>query len=331
MKALKIIGVILLVLIVLVLVVALFLPKRVSMKESIVINKPASLIYKQVNDFHNWPPWSPWMATDPAMVMSYEGPVKGVGAKNMWTSKVHGDGSMTITEAIPYKSVKARLDFGQKGEALNYFEFSETSQGTEVVWGVDIDDMGYPLGRYISLMMPGMMKPFFTQGLEKLKTVVESMPDPPALQIVEFPEMQVITVMDSCGWADIGMKMGEMFGELMQYCEKNKVQQTGYPITAYYKWDEVNQFTVFENWLPVGQAVPDKGRVKYRVVPTTRAVKGVHYGAYDQTMYLYVAMDEYIADFGLESSGGPMEEYVTDPMMEPDTSKWQTNIYFPIK
>ena len=190
------------------------------MRESIVINKPASLIYKQVNDFHNWPAWSPWMATDPAMVMSYEGPAKGVGAKNMWTSKVHGDGSMTILEVTPYKIVKSSLDFGQKGEAINYFELNETAQGTEVTWGVDIADMGYPLGRYISLMMPGMMKPFFTKGLEKLKTVVEEMPDPPALKIVEIPGNRVIAVLDSCSWADIGTKMGEMFGELMVYCTK---------------------------------------------------------------------------------------------------------------
>ena len=48
-------------------------------------------------------------------------------------------------------------------------------------------------------------------------------------------------------------------------------------------------------------------------------------------MYLYEAMAEYVTDFGLVGDGGPMEEYVTDPMTEPDTAKWQTNIYFPVK
>jgi effector-binding domain-containing protein len=331
MKALKIIGVVLLVLIALVLVVALFLPKSVSMKESIVINKPASLIYQQVNDYHNWPAWSPWNATDPAMVMNFEGPAKGVGSKNVWTSKVHGDGSLTTTETTPYKSVKAKLDFGQKGDAVNFFEFNETGQGTEVVWGVDINDMGYPLGRYIALMMPGMMNPFFSQGLEKLKAVAEAMPDPPSLQVVEMPVRNVIAVRDSCSWNDIGMKMGEMFGELMTYTQKNKVAQTGYPLSAYYVWDEVNQFTVFENWLPVAGEVPSKGRVQFKQVPASKAIMGTHFGAYDETMYLYVAMDEYMSDFGLKQAGGPIEEYVTDPMMEPDTAKWQTNVYFPIQ
>lgn len=331
MKALKIIGIVLLVLIALFFIVALFLPKGVSMQESIVINKPASLIFKQVNNYQNWEAWSPWEATDPDMVSSYEGPKMGVGAKTVWKSDKHGDGSMTITESMPYKRVVAELDFGQPNKASNFFDLEETGGATKVTWGVEIADMGYPMGRYIAAMMPGMMKPFFSQGLDKLKEVTEAMPDPPVLQLTQMPEMTVISVLDSCGWADIEMKMGVMWGELMQYSKAAKADITGYPLSRYFKWDEVNQFTVFENSLPVNKELPGKGRVSYQVIPATQAVLGVHYGAYDKTYDLYMALDEFVAEFGLETNGGPVEEYVTDPMAEPDTAKWQTNIYFPVK
>lgn len=331
MKALKIIGIIILIFLVLFFIVALFLPKSVSMKESIVIAKPASLIFQQVNNFQNWKAWSPWIATDPDMVSTYEGPEKGVGAKNIWTSKKHGNGNMTIIESVPYKRVAAALDFGQKGQASNYFEFEEGFTGTTVTWGVDIADMGYPVGRFFGLMMPGMMKPFFTQGLEKLKEITEAMPNPPELKLVDMPEVKVLAVKDSCSWSDIGPKMDQMFGELMEYAQKAKVTPSGYPMSAYLVWDEVNQFTVFENRLPVDQELPGKGRVQYKVIPATRAVMGTHFGAYDKTMYLYEAMDEFVSDFGLEMVGEAIEEYVTDPMSEPDTAKWQTNIYFPVK
>lgn len=330
MKALKIIGIILLVIIAVFLVVAIFLPKGVSMKQTIVINKPASLVYHQISDFHNWNAWSPFMEMDSTMKNIYEGPESGVGAKNAWTSK-NGNGSMTITECIPYKKVVADLDFGQKGPASNYFEFAESANGTEVTWGVDILNMGYPMGGYLAMMMPGMMNSVFKKGLENLKKVCESMPDPPKLEEVTMPEMSVIAVLDSCYWPEIGQKMGEMFGELMTYAQKMKLTKTGYPMSAYYKWDEQRQFTVFENRIQVGQAVSGKGRVEYKVIPATRAVKGVHFGSYGTMMYMYVAMDQYLKDFGLQESGGPIEEYVTDPMTEPDTAKWQTNIYFQVK
>jgi len=330
MRALKIIGIILLILVVVFLAVAFFLPSKVYIEESIVINKPASVIFKQVNNFNNWPAWSPWEANDPEMVNSYEGPDQGVDAKTSWISKKNGNGSMTIIESVPYTKVISALDIGMEGTS-NSFEFKEDNGATKVTWGVNIPKLSYPVERYIGLMMPGMMRIFFVQGLEKLKEVTEAMPDPPALQLTQLPEKAVVSVIDSCSWSDIRMKMEQMFGELMALQGKTKFEITGAPTSMYHKWDEVNQFTVFENCLPVDREVAGKGRVQYKVLPATTAVMGTHFGAYDKTMYIYVAMDEFMKDFGLEQAGGPIEEYVTDPMSEPDTAKWQTNIYFPVK
>jgi len=330
MKALKIIGIILVLLVALFLIVALFLPSKLYIEESIVINKPASLIFKQVNNFKNWPAWSPWQANDPGMVNTYEGPERGVDAKTLWTSKKNGNGSMTIVESVPYSKVVSALDFGMPG-ATNSFEFIEQQGVTKVIWGVNIPKLSYPMERYIGLMMPGMMKTFFKQGLEKLKEITEAMPAPPAIQITALPEKAVLSVVDSCSWSDIGAKMGQMFGEIMAMQKGAKFEFAGAPLSMYHKWDEVNQFAVFENCVPVDREVVGKGRVRYKVLPATRAVSGVHFGAYDKTMYLYIAMDDYLKDFRLEENGGPIEEYITDPMTEPDTSKWQTNIYFPVK
>ena len=330
MKALKIIGGILLVLILLFLVVALFLPSKLQMEESIVIKKPASVIFEQVNNFKNWPAWSPWQANDPAMVNTYEGPEEGVGAKTNWTSKKNGNGSMTIIESIPYTRVASNLEIGMPG-ATNSFDLKEESGATTVTWGVSMPKLSYPVERFMGLMMPGMMKAFFIKGLEKLKEITEAMPDPPVLKITEIPEKSVIYVVDSCNWIDIDKKMQEMFGELMGMQKTAKFEFAGAPMSIFNKWDEEKQFTVFENCVPVDRAVNGKGRVQYKVLPATRAVMGTHFGAYDKTMYLYTAMDKYIKDFKLTGTGGPIEEYITDPMSEPDTAKWQTNVYFPIQ
>jgi effector-binding domain-containing protein len=330
MKALKIIGIILLVLIALFFIVALFLPSKLYLEESIVINKPAKVIFKQVNDFRNWTAWSPWEATDPDMVSTFEGPAQGIDAKTTWVSKKHGDGSMTIIESVPYVKVTSTLEIGMPG-ATTSFAFKEDQGVTKVAWGVNMPVLSYPLERYVGLIMPMMMKPFFTDGLERLKETTEAMPDPPVLQLTQFQERAVVSVLDSCNWSDFEAKMGQMFGEIMTYQKTAKFEFAGAPMSIYYKWDEVNQFAVFENCVPVDREVAGKGRVQYKVLPETRALMGTHFGAYDQTMYLYVAMDEFIKDFGLEENGGPIEEYITDPMTEPDTALWQTNIYFPVK
>jgi len=330
MKALKIIGIVLLVLVGLFFIIGIFLPAKLQMEESIVINKPASLIFKQVNNFNNWQAWSPWQATDPDMVSTYEGPEQGVGAKTTWVSKKHGDGGMTIIENVPYTRLASTLEIGMEG-ATNSFDLVEENGATTVTWGVLMPKLAYPIERYVGLIMPGMMRPFFTDGLKKLKEVTEAMPDPPVLQLVQMPEKAVVSVIDSCNWSDIGEKMGQMFGKLIGYQKSAKFEIVGSPFSLYHKWDEVNQFTVFENFLPVDKEVKGRGNVMYKVLPETRAIMGTHYGAYEKTMNMYMAMDEFVKDFGLEMSSGPIEEYVTDPSMEPDTAKWQTNIYFPVK
>ena len=330
MKALKIIGIVLLVLVALFLIVAAFLPSKIHIEESMVINKPASLIFKQVNNFQNWKAWSPWLEMDPEMTSTYEGTSMGVGCKTAWTSKKTGNGSMTILESVPYLKVISALEIGMPG-ATNSFEFKEEQGATKVTWGVDFPKLAYPAERYFGLMMPGMMKTVFIKGLENLKKVTEAMPDPPVLQITQLPEKAVLCVVDSCNWSDIEMKMGQMFGEIMALQPKAKFEFAGAPMSRYLKWDEANRFTVFENCVPVDREVAGKGRVHYKVLPGNRAVMGTHFGAYDKTMYMYTAMDEYVKEFKLEETGGPIEEYVTDPMSEPDTAKWQTNIYFPVK
>jgi effector-binding domain-containing protein len=117
----------------------------------------------------------------------------------------------------------------------------------------------------------------------------------------------------------------------MAFMAKNKtLQMAGAPFAIYSKWDETNQFTIFEAALPVDQEVKGVGRVTYKAMPETKVITGSHFGRYDDIGPLYMAMDEYLKEFGLEETCCPMEVYITDPMSEPDTSKWQTDVYFPI-
>ena len=46
--------------------------------------------------------------------------------------------------------------------------------------------------------------------------------------------------------------------------------------------------------------------------------------------YLHQLIGFYIEENSLEVTGSPFEMYITDPMKEPDQSKWETKVYFPI-
>ena len=62
-------------------------------------------------------------------------------------------------------------------------------------------------------------------------------------------------------------------------------------------------------------------------VPDSKAFMLDHFGAYDNQMYAYKALDYYFKKNKLDFNM-VLEEYITNPMAEPDTSKWHTKIYF---
>lgn len=173
--------------IVLLLVVSLLLPSKVHVERSIVINAPAAKIFNEVNSLQKWSAWDPWQKKDPNIKNTFSGPESGVGNKNAWTSEVKdvGSGSQTITESVANEKVASELDFGENGKANGFFTFTPEGEGTKVEWGFDSDMGMNPIGKFFGLMMDGMIGEEFEQGLNNLKSHVESLPEeaPPAAEV----------------------------------------------------------------------------------------------------------------------------------------------------
>jgi hypothetical protein len=163
----------------LLIIIAFFLPSKKHIEASVLIKAPDSIVYNQVDNFTNWENWSPWATRDSQMVSTYEGPVSGVGAITRWKSpnKYTGNGSMEIKNADPRKSLQIELIMMDQEPSLSPWLFEETSDGTKVTWGLEMQNMKL-LERYFGLFMQKMMDPYFKQGLDSLKSVSERLAVP---------------------------------------------------------------------------------------------------------------------------------------------------------
>ena len=74
-----------------------------------------------------------------------------------------------------------------------------------------------------------------------------------------------------------------------------------------------------------------KGRIFPVKIAPTEAVTALHKGSYESSYLTWIALDEFIKEHKLVTGGDPWEAYITDPTIEPDTSKWETRLYWPIK
>ncbi len=177
MKALKIIGIILLILIGLPLIIALFVNKDFSHEESLTINAPVDEVWSSTNTLQKMDAWSPWTGRDPEIKQDYTGNEGTVGSKNCWDSQHPevGAGCQTITKVGAPYLLETHLDFTRPYESQGdaYVKLEEDGNGTKVTWGIK-SEFPYPMN-LMNLMMDAeaAMGPDFQKGLNSLKTIVE--------------------------------------------------------------------------------------------------------------------------------------------------------------
>ena len=66
-------------------------------------------------------------------------------------------------------------------------------------------------------------------------------------------------------------------------------------------------------------------------IPLTKEFNVDYYGAYEKTMNAYKALDRALASQNIAHPEMVIEEYISDPMVEKDTTKWLTRIHFLVK
>jgi hypothetical protein len=154
-------------------IVGVFLPSKYGTERSILIKAPVEDVFMLVNDLEKMQLWSPWRANDDTMQVTYGDVKKGLGAVMSWTSVKSGNGSMVISESIPFESVVTDLDFMDMGTARARFTFQPTQEGVKATWGFEGDAGWNLMGRYMGLMMDHFVGKDYDQGLTALKKVAE--------------------------------------------------------------------------------------------------------------------------------------------------------------
>lgn len=321
------------ILITILIIVSFFLPSKLHIEKSIEINAPAELVFEQFNTLQNWEKWSPWVKMDPQSKREYFGAGSGVGSGYSWKGEKTGEGKLTITESNPYTSIVTELDM--RGEKVYPgFNFEESDGKTKVTWYFDSDAGLNPFGRYMNLMIKGMLGQQFEQGLNDVKQIVESLPvpeegEPIVIEEVKTDSVYYLSIRDTANIETIGMKLGQGYGLIQQEIAKQKLQMTGAPFAIYYS-DSETEFDM-DIALPVNKPGKDSGKIKAGLLKGGRHIVAHYFGAYEGTPVAHRAIVSFIQRNGLQSSGPPREHYITDPMAEPDTSKWQTDVYYPVE
>jgi len=163
-------------LIAVILALAMTKPDTFQVRRTATYKALPDSIWPYLDDFHNWPAWSPWEKMDTAMTRTYSGAPSGVGAVYAWSgNKKVGTGQMKITAAEPAASLTIALDFQSPFEAHNttVFALTPTGDSTTVSWTMTGPNTFVSKLMSVFVSMDKMVGPDFEAGLANLRTVVE--------------------------------------------------------------------------------------------------------------------------------------------------------------
>ena len=160
---------------ILVVVVGFFLPRTVVVERSLDIGHSAEDVFDVLKDFRHFPQWSPWFARVPEAGFRIEGPASGVGSTLVWSDEAgSGEGRLWIVGLTAPRRVELQQELGDT-EADGYFVIEPAEPtGQTVTWGLRFEVSQFDLvGRYMGLVLPGLVGPEYAEGLERLSDYLD--------------------------------------------------------------------------------------------------------------------------------------------------------------
>ncbi len=337
MKFLKIAGIFLAVVVAAISIIGFTGPKTYDVNRSATINAPIDVVFTAISHFKNFQQWSPWAELDTAMKTNLEGTDGSVGAKYSWDGNDQvGAGYMQLTKVDQLTGIEQELMFLKpfKSSASVYMNTEAIAGGTKVTWGMkgDMDFMARVFGFFMG-GMDGMIGKDYEKGLAKLKTLCESGGvTTKGYDVVEtnWVEKKCLSIRQTIGFSDFAKFFGEHYPKMAEAISKAGAKP-GIPLGVYYVYDEAGMKADVAASIPYeGNDIKAEGYTKLSL-PAAKAYLIDYYGNYEKMKPAYDALGEKLKAIGKGNPDLIVEEYITDPMTEPDTAKWHTKIYFFVK
>jgi effector-binding domain-containing protein len=307
-------------------------PKKWEASVTKTISGSPNMVYYQIADFKNWAKWSPWMKDDTSIKLTYGAASSGVGGSYTWTSKKSGNGSMVFTSQVMNESVHADLkfvDFDMTNDMM--IQLKPNGEFTDVTWSMLSKEETPFIQRGIQFIMGFFydIKNDYNKGLNYLEEVVKN--GGAGFSINNY----VVQESKFDGNHYLIKRAHLNFKELPSFFETNFAklyvaagQQAKMPASGIiFKWDNATQTADVAAAIPISSKEVTKGEFEIYSIYACKDIYTEHYGAFDKTNLAYTALDSVMKSKIIIPSL-ILEEYITDPKVEPDTNKWLSKVHY---
>lgn len=303
-------------------------------ERSVRIAAPESQVRAAVEDFNEWPKWSPWLCMEPSAKVTVYGTPGRSDHGYDWDGELVGAGDMKIA-SLEEDRLKMDLHFLRPFKSMAKVMLVIKSLGesdTEVTWHMD--------GKlpFFMFFLLGMMKTMigrdYERGLKMLKEYVEAGSVKSKVEVVgvvDVLQSHYVGVSAHCTMNQIGESMSATISAANKIATDHQLSVAGPPGAVYHKFDMKVAACDYTAIVQIDQPTEIEGVTTGSIGPC-KALKVVHTGKYEHLGNAWSAAmscQRYKKLKPLKSQS-PFELYLNDPEETPE-EELVTEILIPLR
>lgn len=309
-------------------IIGFFLSGQITVTRDINIKAPIAYVFEEINELERWADWSYQQKRDPTMEITYGDRKSGLLATFSWKSK-DGDGSFRFAENFPDTLLSTELFVDGYDTAFIKYKLKQKKDTINLRVDYRMRNFNNPLSRWRALLiLKPRVREAFEYELSKIKENAESKP----IFTIKITEESLaptyyisINRKTNANAPEFMNEKKEVFNDLRTVFKTAKAPLIDKPFCLYPGKNEV----VFAMPMSPDSKFPPAYPVSQHY--SGAAIKGINVGAYENLADTHEQIKQYVKYKKFELNGAPWEVHVTDPDKEKDTSKWITEVYYPVK
>lgn len=304
--------------------IAFLLPRKITLGYTVGIPAQRAIVYEQLSIPGNWPNWYP----------QNEKSVNPNVNSNKWNiledGKIanYGNISFQITRSYPYDSLLLEVNTLKGIDLQAHICVFDTLSRSSVTCTVQFDLGTNPINRWIGLMIRKSSESSLKQALLSLKEYVSGLPVAGIkVEMGPIAAKSALVIRDTTSTTLLDAKLETMYKMLSSAMIRQKLKPSGPPFLIYHSIQS-NRLEI-EAGIPINSKIKSDKMVSFKEFSAENAIKATVFGKQNKSL-VYRALGYYQIANKISLSGPVWEIYITDPSVEPDPEKWQTDIYYPI-
>lgn len=151
-----------------------------------------------------------------------------------------------------------------------------------------------------------------------------------AIKVCTLKAQPTLVIKATTTMEEYGAVLAQILPEVWQFAVARSIEPSGPPFARFLAFhpDDTGEL---EAGIPIPSTIAGEGSVEASELPAGEAAMVVYTGPYDQIGEAHMALGAWVRENRRETAGPSWESYITDPGSEPDSAKWQTEVYWPIR